>query len=490
MINKRVEQLLRNPQSVVQQDLGILESEVRKYPYMQSVRALHLMATHRYNGPAYQKMLSQTAAFTTDKKILYQFINGTEAAAAITKPTETTAGPSAEAAAAPLHHFVIQDHPEPQSIEAPAAVFVEGERNRILFPGEENFLNEPVAQIDLQATQEAGVIVVNEMAMVKDAPEEQAQQVPNEQAPADESGLPAIAGSPEDDGELSFHQTEEFLPQINVKSKHTPEPQPAVSDRKLSRHQEEMQRLLAEVEAKMKQSKRGPAAAEPETQESHAISFANTPEFVVKQQDPASTVHAQLPDKKAWEPMSFDEPANVVQPAAEVRDHEPFKVPERDTTEETAESNIPLFINTWQNWLKLDKIHHSEPDRPAQQDTQQTEEAPENITEETAPVQTAKERLAEISHPSVPDKSSVIEKFITNEPKISRLNEDGSYAIRDRGDDISHLMTETLANLYIDQRLYIKALRAFEILKEKYPEKSRHFDGRIAEVKELRQFRP
>ena len=48
-------------------------------------------------------------------------------------------------------------------------------------------------------------------------------------------------------------------------------------------------------------------------------------------------------------------------------------------------------------------------------------------------------------------------------------------------------MTETLTNLYLDQRLYAKAINAFELLSEKHPEKKDYFQQRIKEVKEIRQ---
>ena len=59
--------------------------------------------------------------------------------------------------------------------------------------------------------------------------------------------------------------------------------------------------------------------------------------------------------------------------------------------------------------------------------------------------------------------------------------------IKERNDDISHLMTETLANLYTEQKLYAKAIKAFGILSEKHPDKKPHFDDKIKQIKELRQ---
>ena len=48
-------------------------------------------------------------------------------------------------------------------------------------------------------------------------------------------------------------------------------------------------------------------------------------------------------------------------------------------------------------------------------------------------------------------------------------------------------MTETLARVYLEQKKYDKAIKAFKILSLKYPEKSGFFADRIKAVKFLQQ---
>ena len=74
-MNARILELIKNPEVIQNQDLDLLNSEINKHPYLQNIRALHLIATHQFNIENYQKELSLTAAYTTDKKILYQLIN-------------------------------------------------------------------------------------------------------------------------------------------------------------------------------------------------------------------------------------------------------------------------------------------------------------------------------------------------------------------------------------------------------------------------------
>lgn len=47
-------------------------------------------------------------------------------------------------------------------------------------------------------------------------------------------------------------------------------------------------------------------------------------------------------------------------------------------------------------------------------------------------------------------------------------------------------MTETLANLYIEQKLYTKAINAFQVLVNKHPDRKEYFENRIQEIKDNR----
>jgi len=99
--------------------------------------------------------------------------------------------------------------------------------------------------------------------------------------------------------------------------------------------------------------------------------------------------------------------------------------------------------------------------------------------------QNAAQEKLEISITEI--KNKVIENFIEKEPRISKLKEESDFVIKEKNDDISHLMTQTLANLYTEQKLYSKAIKAYGILSEKHPDKKPLFDAKIKEIKELRQ---
>ena len=609
-MNGRILELARNPELFQIKDLELLNSEINRHPYIQSLRALHLLGTHRLKPENYANELSVTAAYTTDKKILYQLINSVEEV----KPSiESVLEPfvdeeiTAEEAANKFTKI------ESVVVETPKAVYVKGELNRILFEGEEDFLERETETIDLESTIESGTIVTQksepetirttepEFFEAKDAENFSKENIIKEEIIAGEkplienkseqsfheieSFLPEVKIEPDventeaskdpdftestdaetfskeaiveeevisedkpviqDSSKISFHATAEFLPEVKIVSNLRETEIKEIIKPVLNKHEEEMKRLIAEVEAKMKASKRQKTLEE--TPISADINFSETQTFEVKKtedkepeeinkeiieekeetvkkklqiaekpqvkateisEEPTETKADSAQEKKPeWKPMSFstnipdalistqkeetpgekekftaekiitekqattdalqEKTQPVEQPILNVsfftenvsslntkQDKKPI-LEEKKATESPEDSNVSTFINTWQSWLKIDRTKV---------------EAVEKI---------------EISITEI--KNKVIENFIEKEPRISKLKEESDFVIKERNDDISHLMTETLANLYTDQKLFAKAIKAFGLLSEKHPEKKAHFDDKIKEIKELRQ---
>ena len=553
-MNSRVLELIKNPELFQKQDLEILNSEIKKQPYIQNIRALYLYGIYTHQPENYPKELSTTAAYTTDKKILYQFINKKEIAekAAISEnhiPEETKIQEIKEEIKELPVALETSKVISPTPIEVPKPVYVDGVLNRILFEGEENFLENESVKIDIESTRESGIIVTQpiqkEEKKETEIPKIEEEILPKEETIQEEivaektKNIPAEKQE-ENNAEVSFHGMEEFLPNVKITSKNTKPAEYQVPKSTLSRHEEEMQRLIAEVEARMKNSKKEKVKTE-ETPISNAeVNFAETQDFIpteIKneiseekiidkknevepeiskkngvvenaqktiesaQLEPENSKADNVIEKKPWKPMSFNSntPDSLIDKKSEEKLKE-VEIPETKVIEETStnsvekseerpvfnvsffsqnvssihesekvelveksseettsiasetdESNIPNFINTWQNWLKIG------------QNKEETTEIPTN----------SKEKL--------------IEEFIVKEPKISKLKEDSDFVVKEKSDNISHLMTETLANLYLEQRLYSKAIKAFEILIEKHPDKKAYFAEKIDQIKELRQ---
>ncbi|MBB6333277.1 hypothetical protein HNP24_004301 [Chryseobacterium sediminis] len=701
-MNPRVLELIKNPKNIQSEDLGLLKEEIHTFPYIQNIRALHLYGVHLYEKENYQKELSTTAAYTTDKKILYQLINGKikpEPKPEIIEEKQPSKIIEKPAQLAPKTKSFPIRREEEVSVEKPTEeqetacvlptaqevkhIYINGERNRILFEGEENFLDEQNSEtIDIESTLESGVLVTqkteplveetvqqeekqaeieeiagenftpetiihenqisseNEEEKIEEGenvsfhevspllPEENTETIA-EVGSTDNEAIPVSEEEPvqqeiqteveenagenftpetiinEDqisaekennngeepsveisDAEVSFHGTDSFMPDVKIQANNEEISEKAeVSQPHVNKHEEEMRRLIEEVEKKMKEAK--PVAqeekVEPETIEDHEISFAETQNFhfwstsedkpaeikeesikeeAVEDQLPEE-VKVEIPEEKeenipevqtAWKPMSVESnmPDSLISKSTEttvpeiktpVAEIAPAKEPEqiievetpseqietitkivqedtvstieetsevaenrsapietaqentdkavvkeevpvmnvsffgtdistlkveekqkenkeepveqiqevtmKNTTQQQLDSNVPGFINTWQSWLKIDR----------------TEEIEKEKTE---------------------IKEKAIESFIENNPRISQLKEESSYVVKEKNDDISHLMTETLANLYFEQKLYTKAIKAFEILIKKSPEKKEYFESKIQDIKDFR----
>lgn len=86
-------------------------------------------------------------------------------------------------------------------------------------------------------------------------------------------------------------------------------------------------------------------------------------------------------------------------------------------------------------------------------------------------------------------KIDIIDRFIELNPKISPVKEMNftPLNVSKSTEEPTHLMTETLAKVYLEQKKFSKAIQAYDILILKYPEKSSFFANRIKEIKKLQQ---
>ena len=588
----RILELLHRPENIAKEDIALLQKEISKYPYMQSIRTLQLSAVHLFDAENYHKELTKTAAFTTDKKILYQFINK--------KKIEE----KKEAVKFKKINFKSE---EPQAVTS-EPVFVEKE---ILNSNKEEKL---IPDTEVEASfnektdfsQEAETIIISENIEI---PKEELEQIiaekpvvshPNsvvgdteletpildkkenefdviqEIEVLEEENLPfeieeepiekPIFETRKEDlnfsketvleqfdqisdtekisvkpSEISFNAFDSFLPDVKFTvpvAKLEPLTMPEVPKKEepIISSDEKQNEILVEEKTEIVEEQ-PLLVVEKISEENRTVSDLNEAiSMDVKVvEEPQSVEVVEEPEEThfEWKPMSFvqnpldsqikkqnteapktvapvivNEPKIIVNevpssikeeitheieeliqeseniepveeiPTVEIEEERPVlnvsffsndvvEVPTKtdiiteETTlekrdEETLEqSNIPNFVNTWQSWLKIDRTE--QPEESAQ---------PEKVIEK---------------------KAEIIDKFIEENPKISQLKEEVNFVVKEKTDDISHLMTETLAKLYLEQRLYTKAIKAYEVLQNKYPERAEDFKAKIQEIKDLRQ---
>ena len=74
MDKKEFSYLLENTATVTREQTGELETILAKYPYFQAARAVYLKGLHEQKSLHYNAELKKTAAYTTDRSVLFDFI--------------------------------------------------------------------------------------------------------------------------------------------------------------------------------------------------------------------------------------------------------------------------------------------------------------------------------------------------------------------------------------------------------------------------------
>ena len=129
--------------------------------------------------------------------------------------------------------------------------------------------------------------------------------------------------------------------------------------------------------------------------------------------------------------------------------------------------------HSFTEWLKITSF------KPIVRDEIETETKKELKTE-----QTEEEEIT----PPLQKKLAIIDKFISENPKIKPVSSNSPKPKLVNNDNpvSDSLMTETLARIYLEQKNYDKAIQSYKILSLKYPEKSSFFAHQIKLVKELK----
>lgn len=101
------------------------------------------------------------------------------------------------------------------------------------------------------------------------------------------------------------------------------------------------------------------------------------------------------------------------------------------------------------------------------------------------------EELEELESSGTPklQHQDLIDRFITENPRIKPVNSDtltdNTVIVAEDENITDSIFTESLAKIYIKQKQYSKAIRIFEKLNLKYPEKSSYFADQIEKLQKL-----
>ncbi len=110
------------------------------------------------------------------------------------------------------------------------------------------------------------------------------------------------------------------------------------------------------------------------------------------------------------------------------------------------------------------------------------------LSGEPADSSSGQEEKKEQSEPPVRHQHDLIDRFLEKNPRIVPRDEKADEAediSRDSVEESEGLFTDTLAQIYVRQGYYSKAIFAYEKLSLKYPEKSSYFASQIQKIQEL-----
>jgi len=178
-----------------------------------------------------------------------------------------------------------------------------------------------------------------------------------------------------------------------------------------------------------------------------------------------------------------------------------------DTAEDVSLYNDDLMPYTFRWWLHKTRLEHAGTYQPFANPTgmqgaplafdpakQDKLVLDQQIRQNIIHFQSPEDKLSEevkqraVAVPVEPNKgASVIERFIREEPQIQPPSVDylnTENKARKSSEEQFDLVTETLASIYANQAMYVKAIEVYKKLILKYPEKKSYFADRIKELEE------
>jgi hypothetical protein len=615
----RIIDLIKNPETLRVEDLNLLETEIEKFPYMQSLRAIYLLGVHRFYNENFSKELAKTAAYTTDKRILYNLINKTNenmAAALVTSAfpfktdlatkmpkiqevkieaipapaevkieektdlvtetqsveisepvsfveenkneeaqavnNETPSIPDVSPIEEPQADILSPEKTETEKTELTAAEYIAAEMAKLksgaateeptIAEKEENIETTETIEIISEAEKEEILVeevkaeeiwpieIVEEKEVEVEVEIEAEAEVETEPVVEEEERFSAEElASPDTfnlrkpkETTIDFYNRKQtgFVEEIPAQKENIYSSEKPISEKPAEKEEEKETNISFYAQKQAESIEESPAqkedfysakttsesSAEKEKRETTIDFYARkqtsfveetpaqkedfysaktTSESSAEKEKRETTIDfyaSKKANSDAQEEQTSYSPVNIYQKqidtekeatevsknlvqeenistteeAANSEKPEPKAEIETEKVSEvvkpTSNSNVTSFISTWKSWLKIDR---SEIVTPSEQDK----------------------------------KAAIIDKFIENNPKISPIKEDVDFIVKEKSNDISHLMTETLAQLYVEQKLYTKSIQAYKILQEKHPEKTEEFEERIEEIKKSRNIK-
>jgi hypothetical protein len=412
------------PDKLSGQDSAALSALIKDFPFFQTAHLLYAKSLHNQNSIHYNNQLKVTAAYATDRKILYKLITKKKEAQEISLTEER------------------------KSIEVP----------------------EPIREIKQELVPEKIIVaenpVIEKQPLVKEEvePENKFGKAVEELVKQEvrEMNLePVIISTP-----VERPETQDISEEIEEKNNVQKEEEEEEEEEEEKEKEQEVQEIIPELER----------------------------DFLAN----AADAYIEL---ELDQPEPFSENDHVIEEDEEIEHEERIEDEENGDekskldsfTPETATPEAePEIVETD---FVLSKAEGKAEDKPevASGDIFDTS-TPHSFSDWLKHAHTAREEVTAHEKkeadklPKPLTDFDLIDKFIREEPKISRPKTEFfnpvNKAKQSVADDIT-FVSETLAKIYVLQGNYVKALDAYENLRLKYPEKRLYFAAQIKNIRKL-----
>lgn len=456
-------ELLSDHRKVNERSVEELKKLSLEFPYSQPVQLLYTIRLSQSSEYLFNRQLGKTAILTADRSVLFDMFEREEETAI---ETTTTGQPGAVTSGEPLPEPPVEEKATPTDISGKSRDSIEDEQrleDSLSAAAEPEKEKEPLQVPDAEASDNSRSL------------QDKVQAILEENRRLREK----YEGSRQESSAINRRISEirDKLDQIKEKqesSTNLAAPEPDVSE-----HQsEEAAPATSEV------SQNGPGKRE--DQSNADIKSSEEMSFSISDKDYDADEEAMLREKEESEDFQLVDDVDESIAAKEQEAAEPvFAI---DDEPEERDGNLRSDEeHSFSEWL-----HHLSPTADTRVSQTGNEEAPDRNPQSAPKSSTGKEEIQEASQErtEVAAKFELLDSFVEKLPELKKKKTHPAVARPTQAEselteEESSLVTETLARVYIKQKHYDKAIKAYEILRLKYPEKSGFFADRISEIKKL-----
>ncbi|MRX41426.1 hypothetical protein GJU43_19240 [Flavobacterium sp. LC2016-23] len=521
--------LINKPDAITEKQTEALGNVLNEFPYFQSARALRLKGLYNQNSFKYNYALKVTAAHTTDRSVLFDFITSDTFVSIqneyydqklkdllnitvfeseivvpeIPKVPEIRIDPIEQSILSSIREattVVFEEQKKP--VEKPVDVVTE---QPVLTPVKEEtpiVIEETIAiqEITLDSfvetvtpsVKEEDPIVVEEPIVVKEVTIDSFVEQPV--ATSAEEEMPIVTEEPVIVEEITIDSFVEQPVSTTVAEETL-----VVTEEPIIIEEITIDSFVEQPVSTTVAEETPVVTEEPVIIEEITIdSFVEQPvSTAVEKESPIVVEETEKTTEVRVEPIEASVYNSIKQATTVV--FEDLKEAETSETVKNAEENLeigkPLDFSvnekhSFHEWLQLARTEPIDRTKegPAEktETVKEAEKTPEPLTQ---PVAEAEETIS--IEEEKKKKAEIINKFIETNPKIPPIKPTAIVPTvmldPNKNEDNSYLMTETLARVYLEQKKYTKAIQAYEILILKYPEKISFFADRISDIKILQQ---